>query len=98
LPEWFTHIVDQDVKRETEPWEHLRKKRNVADVYLNQLTRDEYRKLFATYFEIVEEKDRVPDLGKRLLTPAVRSELAAWSDEDLFSNSVQFVLRARRAG
>ncbi len=96
LPEWYAHLVDEDARKDTEPWEHLRKSRKVADVYLNRLARGDYRKLFSNYFEIVEETDQIPELGKRWLTPEVREELAAWSDEDLFSNSVVFVLRARR--
>ena len=98
LPEWFVHKVDEDTQRKTEPWEHLRKSRATADAYLNRWKRTDYRKLFSAYFEILEETDEFPELGKRWMTPAIREELGAWSDEDLYSNSVQFVLRVRQVG
>ncbi len=96
LPEWFPYTATLTTPKATRPWEHLRDAPRVADVYLNQLTRNDYRAIFSAHFEIVEELDRTPDLGRQWLTPETRRELAAWSDEDLFSNSIWFVLRSRR--
>ena len=95
LPEWYGHLVDSDETKTSEPWEHLRKKRFAANSYLNGLSRAGYRDLFSRDFEILDERVLAPDLGRRWLTPLVRAELSAWSDEELFSNQVEFVLRPK---
>ena len=95
FPEWYSAQVDRNIPRSSEPWEHLRKRRFKANTYLNELTRADYRELFSPHFEIIEERVFEPDLGRRWLTPEAREELAAWSDEELFSNKVQFVLRRK---
>jgi hypothetical protein len=96
IPEWYSNQVDQIIPRSTEPWEHLRKRRFPANTYLNELTRTDYRTLFSAHFEILDEKVFAPDLGRQWLTPEVRNELAAWSEEELFSNKVLFVLRHKQ--
>lgn len=95
LPEWYKDMVTNDEAKRSEPWEHLRKRRYIANSYLNCLTRADYRNLFKPYFEILDEKVVNPDLGRQWLTTEVRSELAHWSEDELFSNRVQFVLRPR---
>jgi len=95
LPEWYAFQVNQTRPKPSEPWEHLRKGRFIANAYLNKLSLADYRKLFAADSEILEENVIFPDLGRQWLTPEVRHELAQWSDEELFSNRVQFVLRPR---
>jgi hypothetical protein len=99
LVDWYPHRVlsgqASGPGAPTEPWEHLRQGRQRANTYLNQLTRAHYRALFGEYFVIEEERVRHPDLGRHLLTPRIAAELAEWSDDELFSNSVQFVLRPR---
>jgi len=96
LPEWYWDEEGDERLREAEPWEHLRKKRFRANTYLNEFTRREYREHFARWFEIVEERVLAPDLGRHRLTPQIREELSEWDDDELFSNSVQFVLRPRQ--
>ena len=81
--------------RRSAPWEHLRAQRFAANTHLNELTRAEYRRHFGEGgFEILEERCRYPDLGRSLLTPAVRAELSGWPEEELFSNQTLFVLRS----
>ena len=82
-------------RRHTPPWDHLRGRTQPANTYLNGLSRADYRELFSPSFEIVEEIVKLPDLGRELLTDAVRAELRAWPEEELFSNQVLFVLRPR---
>lgn len=97
LTEWFGHsVIDVSRKRVSEPWEHLRKKRFKANTWLNELSRNDYRKMMNARFEILEERDKQPMLGACYLTEGVRKELSAWSDEDLFSNKVLFVLRPKK--
>ncbi|SRR5713101_4399963 len=79
----------------TEPWEHLRKKRFRANVYLNELIRADYRRLFSEHFEIVDEKVTKPNLGREFLSPEVAEELKDYGDDELFSNGVLFVLRPK---
>jgi hypothetical protein len=73
----------------------LRKQRFTANTYLNRLTRSDYRRIFGQHFEILEENELRPDMGRRWLTAAVKADLPQWSEEDLLSNRVQFVLRLR---
>ena len=93
--EWYPHTIGKTMRRETEPWEHLRRDRLPADTYLNKLLRRDYRALFEPHFEILEERVAQPGLGRALMTPEIRAELSAYADEELFSNNVMFVLRPR---
>jgi SAM-dependent methyltransferase len=93
LPEWYPHNVDQPIARRSEPWEHLRRKRYVANTFLNEVSRSTYRDLFEKRFEILAERVESPDLGRQHLTATVKEELRAYSDDDLFSNRVLWILR-----
>jgi len=93
LTEWYGFTISQDFPRKTEPWEHLRKKRFTANTYLNQLSRADYRRIFRQHFEILEENDLRPDMGRRWLTDEVKADLPEWTEEDLLSNRIEFVLR-----
>ena len=95
LPEWYWDSEDNISPRRSEPWEHLRKKRFQANTWLNGLSRRDYRELFRRHFEILEENVQEPNLGRHRLTPDIKAELAQWPDEELFSNTVEFVLRPR---
>ncbi|MEX2455324.1 MAG: class I SAM-dependent methyltransferase, partial [Rhodospirillaceae bacterium] len=90
--EWYEHTLGQEVRRETAPWEHLRGDRLPANTYLNRLQRRDYRALFAAHFDILEEAEKRPGLGRGFMTPEIRAELADYPDEELFSNAVMFVL------
>ena len=94
--EWYPHTIGKNISRETEPWEHLRRDRHPANTYLNKLLRQDYRTLFERQFEILEELEKQPDLGRELLTPEIRDELSDYSDDELFSNNVLFVLKPRQ--
>ncbi len=93
LLEWFPSTVNIPKPRKSEPWEHLRKRRFKPNTYLNELCLADYRKLFQSHFEILEERIRQPNLGRQYLTPEIAKELSQWSDEELFSNRILFVLR-----
>ncbi len=81
--------------RRSEPWEHLRKQRFQANTYLNRLGLTDYRDLFSRHFDILDERSRHPELGREYLTREVAKELSDYSEEELFSNQVTFVLRPR---
>lgn len=95
--EWYAHrLPETDAVRSTEPWEHLRQNRHPANTYLNGMTRREYVALFEPHFEILENRAMYPDLGREYMTDAIRAELSAYGDDELFSNSTLFVLAPRR--
>ena len=94
--EWYPHTFDQPLNRLTGPWEHLRQNRHPANTYLNKLTLADYRSMFAKHFDILEETCARPGLGSQFMTPDLREELKAYSDDELYSNGVIFLLRPRR--
>jgi len=94
--EWYPHTFSQQLNRLTEPWEHLRRNRHPANTHLNKLTLADYRKLFSRHFDILEETCVNPGLGSQFMTPEIREELKQYSDEELFSNGVIFLLRPLR--
>jgi SAM-dependent methyltransferase len=99
LAEWYQHnVLAGPRRRQSAPWEHLRQRRFVANTYLNELSRADFRSVFASEFEILDEQVRTPELGRGYLTPEIAAELAQWSDDELFSNAVSFTLRPRLAG
>ncbi|MCU1498787.1 MAG: Methyltransferase [Acidimicrobiales bacterium] len=95
------HLIEWDDlaprPRRSEPWEHLRSRRFAPNSYLNELRLTDYRALFAEHFEILEERVKRPGLGREYLTEEIRSELAAYDEEELLANQVLFVLRPRPA-
>jgi len=94
--EWYAHkLSERDETRSTEPWEHLRQNRRPANTFLNGMTRREYVELFTPHFEILENRAMHPDLGREHMTDAIRAELSAYEDDELFSNTTLFVLAPR---
>jgi len=94
--DWYPHRVDvEDVSR-TPAWGHLTGEAFLGDTHLNRLTRKEFRDLFMTEFDIVQEEETRPDLGRRHLTAERRQALAAFDEQELFSNTVRFVLCKKR--
>jgi SAM-dependent methyltransferase len=93
--EWYPHLLNDRRIRRTEPWEHLRKNRYPASTYLNCLSKKDYVEIFQEHFKILEDRVMLPGLGSEYLTPDVRAELSKYSEEELFSNSVRFVLEPR---
>lgn len=98
LVEWSrANTPKTHLKRRSEPWEHLRKRRFAPNSYLNELWLRDYRDLFARHgFEIVEEIVKYPDLGRAYFSSDVARELAHVPEEELFANHVMFVLRPHR--
>lgn len=88
--EWYD--VSTGRERRCPPWDHLRKQLYPANTYLNKLRLADYRSLFEKHFNIIEEKCDQPSLGIEYMTAEIRLELNDYSDEELFSNHVNFVL------
>jgi hypothetical protein len=94
LTEWYHHNVNSSTTKRSQPWEHLRLNRFVADTYLNKLSRSDFRNLFEDAgYVICAETIEHPNLGASYLEdPSLRQELAGWADEELLSNEVMFEL------
>jgi hypothetical protein len=94
--EWERRLLRGDsLPCRTAPWGHLRGDAHQPNTFLNRLTRRDYRAPFERHFEILGERVKFPRLGHELLVGETRAELAEWSDDELFSNQVLFVLRPR---
>jgi hypothetical protein len=99
LREWSRRsLVDPPQRRKSEPWEHLRRNRFPPDTFLNRFSRADYRRLFRTHFEILDQQVTLPDLGREFFTADVAAELEGYPEDELFSNQVRFVLRPLPAG
>lgn len=94
---WYPFQVEQDGVSRGPAWGHLTGEAPAADTYLNRMTLAEYRELFRTRFEILREERLLGDIGRRHLTAERRAALAAYGEDELFSNNVRFVLRKKAA-
>jgi hypothetical protein len=91
--DWYPHRVDGTDTARPPAWGHLTGEAAPGDTYLNRMTRGEFRALFGERFEILSEQPLMPELGRRHLTDERRRKLAAFDEDELFSNKVRFVLR-----
>ena len=74
LIEWSRRALRQPpAARRSEPWEHLRQRRYRPNTFLNELTRTDYRQLFAPWFEILAERVTQPTLGREHLDASARA-------------------------
>jgi SAM-dependent methyltransferase len=91
-PQWYTASVSDGSPKSTPAWGHLTGQSADADTYLNKLSRADYRELFGKYFDIVSETVTFPDLGRAFYEER-KPWLSAYSEDELFSNKVRFILR-----
>lgn len=95
LVEWYPYTLGDTGERRSQPWEHLRRRRFVADCHLNEVRVHEFRTLFERHFQVAAVNNLQPGLGRPHLTDAVRAELAGYTEEELLSHKWQFVLRKK---
>ncbi len=95
LREWDEETLQMSIPRRSEPWEHLRKKRFVANTTLNEMTRGEYEAIFTRHFQILEVLEAPRGHAPDWLTPEIRMELSDYSDQDLLDALPTFVMRPR---
>ncbi len=86
-------------QRRSPAWDHLLDREHPPNSYLNELWRAAYRELFEPFFEVVEERVKLPGLGRSHLDGEIAERLLAQGidQEELFSNQILFVLRRREA-
>lgn len=95
LVEWYPHTFKQSKVRRSEPWEHLRQRRFVADCFLNELTVADYLSHFEQHLEVVAVHNLSPGLGREFLTDNIQAALANYSVDELLSEKWQFVMKKR---
>lgn len=87
---------DTKPSRRVAPWDHLRQRRHVdIPSWLNGLREAEYRRAFDERFDILEWI-RVGPEGTAALTPEIRRELAAYSEDELLTKGYIVVATPRR--
>jgi hypothetical protein len=95
VPEWYHSAVARGHKK-TDPWNHLITGSHEPSVFLNKLSYADYYGLFARYFTIEEVVKTDFGLGRQFLSAEIRSRIASkWTDEDLLTNNVLFVMKNR---
>jgi SAM-dependent methyltransferase len=84
---------DSEPPDDVPPWDHLRENR-FPDIpsYLNRLRLGDYRRMFEEHFELLEWRHTKQE-GKSLLTPALRAELASYTEEELLTKGVIAIVR-----
>ena len=95
--EWFRHTLEQQITRRMEPWEHLRQNRSPLNTYLNRLTRRDYADILENDLRILENETMKPNFGEQFMRSQIRVALSQYGDDELFSNSVRFVLEPQQA-
>jgi SAM-dependent methyltransferase len=86
---------DTAPSRRVPPWDHLRDRRfTQVPSWLNQVRAGEYRRLIEAEFEILEWR-WLPRENESLLTPSIRAELSAFSDEELLHKGFVVIARPR---
>ena len=90
----FTYPLPQTFPEEA-LWDHLRQRRRPFTVPLNQWRKDQYLATFAQHFELLNVYCRTRE-GEQLLTPAIATELAAYTHDELTCG--QLVIIARKQG
>lgn len=93
--DWYPHRVDREDRARGPAWGHLTGENSPGDTFLNRMTRREFRELFSSRFDILQEDAVRGDLGRQHLTDERRQKLASYDEYELFSNKVRFVLRKK---
>lgn len=89
----FTQIPLRKIRRGTDAWDHLRRRKIPFDVPLNEWRIDQYLDAFARYFEIIKHYCALRE-GCEFLTPEIAAELSQYSAEELTSHA--YVILARK--
>ncbi|RJQ21537.1 MAG: class I SAM-dependent methyltransferase [Nitrospiraceae bacterium] len=86
---------DQAPSSRVPPWDHLRENKYPVNIHLNKLKINEYREIFRTYMEVVEEQTTTE--GEKFLTEAIESQLKTrgFVREDLLTRTVMFFSRKK---
>lgn len=87
------HHFDYANPSKVPPWDHLRQNQYPCPVYLNKLREHEYLHLLREKFNILRVMDIGVGEGKDFLTPEIRAELRAYSNEELLKRGITIIAR-----
>ncbi|MES2834796.1 MAG: class I SAM-dependent methyltransferase [Pseudomonadota bacterium] len=93
--DWYPGRLQTDRKRPSEPWEHLRRNRFVANTYLNKARIADYLELFSIDFDILEYVKDDGEWGRPFLTDELKAELSDYSEEELMTDRMSFILKPK---
>lgn len=94
-PAYYAYRVQSNSIRQDRAWAHLWDPEFKVNTYLNKLRLRDYYELFSEHFDILEVKQKYCQLGKEYLNDDVLQKLKGeYSEEELLTNQVAFVLRA----
>jgi SAM-dependent methyltransferase len=96
LPEWYKERLGETFVRKAPPWDHLRQNRFPANSYLNKMRLAEYEDIFGKHLSVAEKNPIDYGLGRAYLTPEVRDELKDYSEDELLTNNINYVLTPKR--
>ena len=85
---------DHDVRRSVPPWDHLRQNLYPVDYYLNRQRESAYRASFERHMSVMQWV-RGRSEGERRLTPELRKELSAYSEDELLRRNVIVIATQR---
>ena len=93
-PEW-TDARRPPTHPRVPPWDHLQDNRYPAHSHLNRLRLTDYRKIFNSYLEVLEENQVMEMTGE--LSPGLEANLVAkgYTREDLLTREVAFLCRKK---
>lgn len=87
------YFYDYDDPSKVKPWGHLRGNGHTAPVYLNKVRESEFVRLFRERLEVLMVKNIGVGEGRGLLTPQVKEELEAYSEDELLKRDIVIVAR-----
>jgi len=88
-PDWA--YPDDRASTHVAPWDHLRDRRHLAPVYLNELRENSFLSIFRQHFTILEVSAAYE--GKEILSHSIINELSDYSEEELIKRSISVVMR-----
>jgi SAM-dependent methyltransferase len=89
----FTEIPLRTIPAGVDPWDHLRQRRLLFHVPLNEWRKDQYLETFARRFQILKHYCAMRE-GEAFLTPALEAELSAYTRDELTCGA--YIIAARK--
>jgi len=92
----LTEVPLRTLPRGIDAWDHLRRRRLPFHVPLNEWRRDQFLAAFERRFDVVNHYCAIRE-GEQWLSPSIRMELSAFSEDELTCAAYVIVARKRRA-
>lgn len=90
--EW--RFPQQNIERQSPPWDHLRQNLFPANTYLNRYRLKDFRVLFNKYLNVISE-ELSEKVGEQYLTPEILEELSDFSKEELLINNMTIIAKKK---